>query len=43
MHGYDAMLERIGPEAVICFGKPFAEMSGNVLAVDYMASRKTVR
>lgn len=43
MHGYDTMLERIEPEAVICFGRPFAEMSGSVLAVDYMASRKTVR
>lgn len=43
MHGYDAMLERLQPEAVICFGKPFKEMRGNVIPVDYMASRKEVR
>lgn len=43
MRGYDAMLERLQPEAVICFGKPFKEMRGNVIPVDYMASRKGVR
>ncbi len=43
MHGYDAMLERIQPEAIICFGTPFKEMHGNIIAVDYRESRKGVR
>lgn len=43
MHGYDAMLEHIRPEAVICFGKPFNEMRGNIIPIDYLASRKGVR
>lgn len=43
MRGYQAMLERIRPEAVICFGEPFPEMRGNVVTVDYRASRRAVR
>ena len=43
MHGYDAMLEQVLPEAVICFGKPFDEMRGEVLPVDYIVSRRMVR
>lgn len=43
MHGYDAMLERINPEAVICFGTPFQEMRGNIIFIDYQSSRKGVR
>lgn len=43
MRGYDAMLERLNPEAIICFGRPFSEMKGNIIAVDYQASRKAVR
>ena len=42
MRGYDAMLERIHPVAIICFGDPFPEMQGNIVAVDYLASRKVV-
>ena len=33
MRGYDAMLEHIRPSAIICYGEPFAEMRGNVIAV----------
>lgn len=33
MRGYDVMLERIRPEAVICYGGPFAGMCGNVLPI----------
>ena len=40
MKGYQTMLEIIQPYAVICFGKPFAEMEGNIIEVDYVASRK---
>lgn len=43
MHGYDAMLERIQPENIICFGKPFKEMRGNIIPIDYLTSRKGVR
>ena len=35
MLGYHEMLRRIRPEAVICYGKPFEEMKGNIIAVDY--------
>lgn len=43
MHGYNYMLEQIKPEAIICFGKPFPEMKGNIIMVDYNVSRKVVR
>ena len=43
MRGYDAMLERLEPQVVICFGVPFAEMRGNIIPVDYLSSRKVVR
>lgn len=43
MRGYDEMMNRIEPEAVICFGSPFPEMEGDVITVDYMKSRKVVR
>lgn len=42
MHGYDAMLDRLNPSAIICFGKPFDEMRGNIIPVDYLESRKAV-
>lgn len=43
MRGYNAMLEKLSPSAIICFGKPFDEMTGNIIAVDYLSSRKVVR
>lgn len=43
LHGYYAMMERLRPKAVICFGSPFPEMEGNIISVDYRASRKVVR
>lgn len=43
MRGYDAMLERLSPSAIICFGAPLAKMRGNIIPVDYMSSRKAVR
>ncbi len=43
MSGYDEMLVRIEPEAIICFGDPYLEMAGRVIKVDYIASRKVVR
>lgn len=43
MRGYSVMLERIHPEAIICFGTPFPEMRGNIVTVDYHSSRRVVR
>lgn len=43
MRGYDAMLERLVPEMIICFGTPFPEMRGNIITVDYRTSRRVVR
>lgn len=43
MCGYNAMLEKIEPSAVICFGSPFEEMRGNIITVNYLDSRKVVR
>ena len=35
MAGYRELMKRIEPSAVICYGKPFEEMSGNVVYVSY--------
>lgn len=43
MRGYNAMLEKLSPSAIICFGNPFEEMLGNIIAVDYLSTRKVVR
>lgn len=43
MRGYDAMLDKLNPQNIICFGAPFPEMEGNIVKVDDRASRKVVR
>ena len=43
MRGYEAMRERLMPKTILCFGNPFHEMQGNIVSVDYRASRKVVR
>lgn len=43
LSGYNEMLNRINPSAIICFGSPFGEMEGNIIEVDYLSSRKVVR
>lgn len=43
LRGYNEMLERLNPENIIVFGTPFPEMQGNIIRVDYLASRKVVR
>lgn len=43
LRGYNSMLEKIEPSAIICFGEPFAEMQGNIIVVNYRDSRKVVR
>jgi hypothetical protein len=35
MQGYNELLRKIQPSAIICYGKPFEEMKGNVIEVDY--------
>ncbi len=34
MEGYNIMLEKIKPSAVICYGTPFPEMKGKIKAID---------
>lgn len=34
MEGYEKMMEKIKPSAVICYGVPFDEMKGNIKAID---------
>ena len=43
LEGYFAMMNRIEPEKVICFGSPFSKMDVNTITVDYLTSRKVVR
>lgn len=43
MKGYNVMLEKIKPEAIICFGNPFEEMKGNIIKVAYIPSRRGLR
>lgn len=43
MRGYDVMLDKLQPETIVCFGKTFSEMQGNIVTVDYQNSRKVVR
>ena len=35
MQGYNEMLRKIQPSAIICYGKPFEEMQGKIIEVDY--------
>ncbi len=42
LNGYDEMLIRIEPQAIICLGKPFDEMGGNIITVGYYRSGKEV-
>ena len=43
MLGYNTMLDVLNPSNIIIFGDPFPEMEGNIIAVDYLSSRKVVR
>ena len=43
MRGYNEMLNRIEPEAIICFGSPFPEMEGRIICVNYNSSRRNLR
>lgn len=43
LRGYNAMMEKIKPTAVICLGDPFPEMQGNIVAIDYQKTRRVNR
>ncbi|MCM1277335.1 MAG: DUF4417 domain-containing protein [Lachnospiraceae bacterium] len=43
MRGYNAMLERIEPSAVICYGTPFPEMEGNIITIPYSNRKRRSR
>jgi hypothetical protein len=43
LDGYNEMLRIIEPSKILCFGDPFDEMKGEIIAVDYIESRKVVR
>lgn len=34
MEGYEIMTKKIKPSAIICYGTPFEEMTGNIKAID---------
>lgn len=34
MEGYELMLDKVKPSAIICYGTPFPEMKGNIKAID---------
>ena len=42
LYGYDAMLDRLVPNKIICVGKPFPEMRGNVIYVPDEFPRRSV-
>lgn len=35
MQGYNEMIRKVKPKAVICYGEPFEEMHGKIITVDY--------
>lgn len=43
MRGFDTMCKRLNPSAVICLGDPFPEMQGNIIAINYLNSRRVNR
>jgi len=40
LRGYNRMLEKLNPQAIICYGKPFEEMQGNIVYVPFAHTRK---
>ncbi|MBQ2848487.1 MAG: DUF4417 domain-containing protein [Clostridia bacterium] len=35
MQGYNEMIRKVKPKAVICYGEPFEEMQGKIIPIDY--------
>ena len=43
MLGYNEMIRRVKPSKIICFGKPFPEMQGDLITIDYCSTRRVNR
>lgn len=43
MQGYNELIRKIKPQAVICYGEPFEEMQGNIIPVDYAKTNNYVK
>ena len=43
LQGYSEMIRRIAPKAIICYGKPFDEMKGNIIKIDYEKTNNFVK
>ena len=43
MEGYEIMMEKIKPSAIICYGTPFEEMKGNIKAIDPYNSEELIK
>lgn len=35
MQGYNEMIRKVKPKAIICYGEPFEEMQGKIIPIDY--------
>ena len=43
MQGYNEMLRRIEPNAIICYCEPFEEMEGNIIKIDYAETNRLLQ
>ena len=43
MEGYEIMMKKINPSAIICYGTPFEEMTGNIKAIDPFNSEELIK
>ncbi|MBQ3497814.1 MAG: DUF4417 domain-containing protein [Clostridia bacterium] len=43
MQGYNELIRKIKPQAVICYGEPFEEMMGKIITVDYAKTNNYVK
>ena len=43
MQGYEEMMRKIKPKAVICYGEPFDEMKGTIITVDYAKTNNSTK
>ena len=42
MLGYNEMRRRIRPKKIICYGKPFEDMKGDIIEIDYVMPKQTI-
>ncbi len=43
MEGYEIMMKKIKPSAIICYGDPFPEMKGNIKAIDPFSKQELIK